>query len=252
MVFMADAMVVVAGALAPTAAAPIAGPAGDPPAILAPVFNVGDTWVYDRSNERGTSGFTQRRVDLTIDRVDTDTMLVGYKPDGAPIAFEDHRTGLDWSQRHLVDGVETVLGRPFAFPMKVGDTWTADYVEPKPQGRQTFAHFHQNYKVVGWETVTVPAGVFRALKVQEDGVAEARITTPASASSAAVATPSGGATVAVAQRAQSGLVHVITYAAFYYVPSIKYYVKSVEEEYDSDDVRITRDTDVLVSFRPGP
>ncbi len=124
-------------------------------------------------------------------------------------------------------------------------------MEPTPQGRQTFAHFHETYRVVGWETVTVPAGVFRALKIEENGMADARIASPATATSAAVATPSGGATMAMTQRAHEGVVRVITYAAFYYVPGIKYYVKSVQEQYDSDNVRMSRDTDALVSFKPG-
>jgi hypothetical protein len=249
---MTDAVSVVAGALPPTAAAPMAGPAGDPPVVPAPVFTPGDTWVLDRSTEKGVSGFSQRRLVLTIDRVDADMMLVGIKPDGAPVAFEDHRMGLDWSQRRLVNGAETVTTRPFNFPMKIGDAWTADFVDPTPQGQQTSAHIHKIYKVVGWETVTVPAGVFRALKIQEDGTAEVQVAAPASASSTAVATPSGGATVAVARPAHSGVIHLTLYAALYYVPSIKYYVKNVEEQYNSESVRVKRDTEVLVSFRPGP
>ena len=31
-------------------------------------------------------------------------MVVGVKPDGAPVNYQDHIVGLDWSQRLLADG----------------------------------------------------------------------------------------------------------------------------------------------------
>jgi hypothetical protein len=37
---------------------------------------------------------------------------------------------------------------------------------------------------------------------------------------------------------------------FYYVPALKNYVKSIEEQYDTDNVRVSRETRVLVSFKP--
>jgi len=223
--------------------------AAAPAPVPAPGFQIGDTWVYDRTHEVGANGFSKQTIDLTIDRVDAETMLVGIKPDGAPSAFVDHITGLDWSQRRMVDGQETVTGRPFLFPLKIGSTWTADYVQPRPQGVQTSAHFHTTYKVVGWEDVVVPAGTFHALKIEANGTAEGQISTPASAVASVVATPSGGTSVAHSERAHSGVVHVITYDAFYYVPEIKYYVKRIEEQYNGDNVRTVRDTDTLVSFK---
>jgi len=106
--------------------------------------------------------------------------------------------------------------------------------------------------VIGWETVTVPAGVFRALNIERNGALQARITSPATASSAAATTASGDATAAVARRAHNDLVHLTTHGAMYHVPAIKYFVKDVDEQYDGDNVNIRRDTDVLVSFKPGP
>lgn len=231
------------------AISPTSALAADPASVPAPAVQPGDTWVYDRTHEQGTNGFSQQRIDLTIDRIDSETMLVGLKVDGAPSAFMDHITGLDWSQRRMVEGRETVTGRPFFFPLKIGSTWTADYVQPRPQGVQTSAHFHTTYKVVGWEDVSVPAGTFHALKIEGNGAAEGQISTPASAVGGAVVTPSGGTTVAHTERAHSSVIHVITYSAFYYVPEIKYYVKCVEEQYNGDNVRTMRDTDTLVSFK---
>ena len=89
---MAIAALVFAMALTPSGAAP------------APTFAVGDAWTYDRVFERGSAGFDDRRVDLRIDRLGIETMVVGIKPSGATRDFEDHITGLDWSQRRLIDG----------------------------------------------------------------------------------------------------------------------------------------------------
>jgi hypothetical protein len=231
------------------AATPVMALGSDPASIPAPSLKVGDTWVFERTHEQGTTGFSDQRIDLTIDRVNSDTMLVGIKRDGAPNAFEDHMSGVDWSQRRMVGGQETITGRPFSFPLKIGDSWTADYADPQRHGLQTYAKFHTTYRVVGWEDITVPAGTFHALKVEANGTGDAQLSAPAAAATAAVADPSGGTTIAHTQRARTGVAHFITYAEFYYVPDIKYFVKSVEEQYNANNVRTTRDTQTLVSFK---
>jgi hypothetical protein len=123
-------------------AAPIASHAADPLFVAAPALKSGDLWIYDQTRERGTTGFSQQRIDLTVDRVDSETMVIGIKADGAPTSFQDHVAGLDWSQRRMVNGQQTTTGRPFTFPLTVGSTWSADYDEPRPQGIQVSAHFH--------------------------------------------------------------------------------------------------------------
>jgi hypothetical protein len=249
MLFAVAAQVAVA-ATAP-AMASSAAPPSDPAVVALPALAPGDTWVFDRAVDRLRGGFAQTRIDLTIDRVDSATMLVGIKPDGAPTGFEDHRLGRDWSQRLIVNGQEEIINGPFAFPMKIVESWTEDHVDPQTYGLQTLARFHSTFTVVGWESVTVPAGTFRALKIEKTGTLEATVSAPASAASAAVATPNGAATMARTERARVSVNHFTTYGAFYYVPDVKYYVKSIEEQYDSRSVRVRRDTDVLVSFKPG-
>jgi len=231
--------------------APAAAFSDVPAPVPAPALQAGDTWVFDRSHEEGANSFTQGRWDFTVERPGSDMMVVGLKRDGAPTGYQDHMVGADWSQRRIVDGVETVTGRPFRFPLKVGDTWSADYTDPRQHGFQTSAQFHTTYKVVGWEDVTVPAGTFRALKVEANGTADGKIDVPASAVSGTLASTTSGTTMSHVQAAQSRVVHHITYGAFYYVPSIKYYVKRLEEQYNGENVRTTRDIDVLVSFKSG-
>ena len=222
--------------------------AADSP-VAPPAFKAGDTWVFDQTDEHGQTGFQQRRVDLAIERLDDETMMLGIKLDGAPTAFEDHLVGTDWSQRRVVDGQETTTTRPFSFPMAVGQTWTIDYVDTTRRGPQTSDHVHRTYKVVGWEDVTVPAGTFHALKVEARGVDKGTIEVAASAASAAVAGSGGATTMSHTQRGGAGTLTRATYAEFYYVPALKNYAKSIEEQYDTDNVRVSRETRLLVSFK---
>ena len=220
--------------------------------LPAPALRTGDSWVFDSVSERGAGGqsYSEQKLDVRIDRIDGDQMVVGMKQDGAPREFEDHIYGVDWSQRRLQDGKQIAAPRPLSFPLLVGQTWTSDYDDPQTRGQQTFAHIHRVYKVVGWEDVTVPAGTFHALKVQQDGTAEAKYETPAVAASRAEASPLGST---VASQARPGGVQIrqfTTYSALYYVPEVKYWVKAVEEQYNADGVLVLRKTDNLVSYKP--
>jgi len=227
------------------AAAPL--PVGAP----APTFQPGDTWVFDRTHEQGANGYTDERIDLKIESLNSDSMVVGIKADGAPQGFEDHIFGLDWSQSRTFDEKPTIIGRPFSFPMNVGSAWSVDFTDPRQKGTKLSDHVHTDYKVVGWEDVTTPAGVFHALKIETNGFEEVKVVLPASAASSAVTTPSGAAALSQVQRQRIGVVRIELRDKIFYVPSIKYYAKIIQEVYNSDGVRTKRHTDTLVSFKPG-
>jgi hypothetical protein len=36
----------------------------------------------------------------------------------------------------------------------------------------------------------------------------------------------------------------------YYVPDVKYFVKTLDEHYSTDNVRVSRESEELVSFKP--
>jgi hypothetical protein len=222
----------------------------DTDSISAPVFKVGDSWVFDQTTEKGPAGFTQQRNDTAIERLNDSTMIVGVKRDGAPTAFEDHVVGADWSQRRVVEGEETVTTRPLTFPMSIGKSWTIDFTDNTLRGAQTFAHIHRTYKVVGWEDVTVPAGTFHALKIVADGLDKASIQVARSAVSGTVVGPGGATSIAHAQAGGQSALTRRTYSETYYVPEVKNWVKMIEEQYNTDDVRTQRITTVLVSYKP--
>lgn len=234
----------------------MSGPAGATPTadksatVAAPVFKAGDSWVFDQTAEKGQTGFANERIDITVERVDGDTILVGLKRDGAPTGYVDHIMGADWSRRLVVDGKETVTNRPFAFPMSVGQSWTTDWDDIR-HGNVLSGHAHRTCSAVGWEEVTVPAGAFHALKVVCKGVDEMTVEVPAQAMAGTVAGSAGATSIAHAQKGGQAKITHMTYAETYYVPEVKNYVKAVDEQYNVDNVRLSRTTGVLVSFKPG-
>jgi len=246
---------VVFAAITCAAAAGVFGPnivlAAEPASVDAPQFQPGDTWTYDRTHEAGKTHFSQERAIETIERVGSDNLLLGVKLDGSPNDFDDHLVGLDLSERRTVNGESTVTERLLSFPMKIGSTWQEDFVDPRQQGAQTSARVQKTYKVIGWEDVTVPAGTFHALKIEANGKLIAQVSLPATAISSAMATTSGATSISHAERARSGTITNASYRVLYYAPEIKSYVKSVYEQYDTENVRTKRDISVLVSFKPG-
>ena len=230
--------------------APLAAHAAGP-AVQAPLLREGDTWVMDLSKQKGVTGFTRQRLVMTVDRVDADKVIIGLKPDGAPQAPQEHIVGLDWSLRLLINDEQKVTARPFVFPMKVGDAWTADWIDPRRQGVQVSAHFRRAYRVVGWEDVTVPAGKFHALKIESDGVADGQVIVPTVMQAGAVGEPGDAATASHVQVGGPRNIHLTTHSVTFYAPEVKHFVKEIEEQFNASDILVTRETNELVSFKPG-
>ena len=234
------------------AALPVAARAAEPAEVAAPQLHEGDSWVFDRTLERGTTGFMRGRKDVRIESIDADGMVVGVKPDGAPVNFQDHLEGTDWSKRRNVDGKEVVIGRPFAFPLSIGKSWTADYDDSAPRGNQLSARFHAAYRVAGWADVTTPAGVFHALKIEVVTNVEAHMAASTSTAVAGSAGAADAATAAQVTRLPDRMVHETWREQLFYVPELKYYAKFVSERYNADEVRILRDTELLAAYKVQP
>jgi hypothetical protein len=220
-------------------------------AVAASVLEVGDNWVFERTIDRGPDHVAHRRVDLRISRIDENAMLVRAKSRGTLTTDQDYRVGLDWTQTRVLDGQPTVTGRPFKFPMAPGDSWTVEFRQAELHDGQTNTHWNVLYQVVGWTDVTTPAGSFHALEIKETGSTEAERTISQTVSATTSATHRRPTARDQAKHALRQLIKNTVYGEFYYVPSIKYYVKYVQEQYDTDNVRTGRDEDVLVSFKPG-
>lgn len=220
--------------------------------VIAPSLKVGDLWSYDETNESGQSGFLQRRLDVSVERVSDASMEIGVKQGGAPTGPQDRVFGLDWSKSRMLDGKETITTRPYAFPMTVGQSWAVDYVDPTRRGAQVSVQVRRTYKVVGWEDIQAPAGAFHALKIEANGADRSILEVPATAVSGAAAGSGGATTVTHAERGGKREIINKIYEELYYVPEVKNYVKYVHEQYSADGVRLFRQSQMMVSYKVAP
>ena len=216
-----------------------------------PVIKAGDTWTYRSTTERGPSGWNQTHDEINVTRVTSSAIYISTKVTGSTQPPKEMFVGPDWSRVRDVNGKETVVNRPLAFPLSDGKSWEVDYTEQNPNKNHKSERFDSHFVVVGYETVEVPAGKFRALKIESDGHWEAQLA-PGQSVVQSAQTGQGDATMATqvqntAERQTSGRL----YKAFWYVPEVKRWVKSVEEYYSSGGVRNERYSQELESFKAG-
>lgn len=216
-----------------------------------PLVKVGDTWIYRSTTERGPSGWNQTHDEINVTRVTSSAIFIATKVSGSTQAPKEMFVGPDWSRVRDVNGKETVVNRPLAFPLSEGKSWDVVYAEQNPNKIHKSEKFDSRFTVVGYETVEVPAGKFRALKIESDGHWEAQLA-PGQTVVQGAQTGQGGATMvtqvqSITERQATGRL----YKAFWYAPEVKRWVKSVEEYYSSDGVRNERYTQELESFKPG-
>ena len=216
-----------------------------------PSVKTGDTWTYRSTTERGSSGWSQTDEEITVTRVTSTAIFIATKAVGSTQPAKEIIVGPDWSRMRDVNGKETVVNRPLAFPLADGKSWDVTYEEQNPNKNHKSEKFDNHFVVVGYETVEVPAGKFRALKIESEGHWEAQIA-PGQSVVQGAQTGQGGATVVTqvqntSERNTSGRL----YKAFWYVPEVKRWVKSVEEYYSSGGVRNERYAQELQSFKAG-
>jgi hypothetical protein len=68
----------------------------------------------------------------------------------------------------LNGAIETKTTPPIpyvAWPLSTGKTWEGIHVHDRPLERQSYSQLSRS-RVIGEETVRVPAGVFRAFKIE--------------------------------------------------------------------------------------
>jgi len=210
----------------------------------------GDSWIYRSTTEKGPGGWNQTREEITVTRVTAARIFLSVKPSGSTQPPKEIFLGRDWSRSRDVNGKETVVNRPLSFPLSEKTAWDVVYTEDSPNKSHKSEKFDNHFTVAGFETVEVPAGKFRALKVEAEGQWEAQLA-PNQTVVQGAATESGGTTMVTqvrknASRAATGR----TYKAFWYVPEVKRWVKSVEEYYSNEGVRNERYTQELESFKP--
>ncbi|MBD8874372.1 hypothetical protein IHE47_16260 [Rhodanobacter sp. DHB23] len=220
--------------------------------IDAPQLKPGDTWVYSNTRQAGSRGWDNKVTVSTLERIEGDRILVGTKQQDSTQSPTERTYGLDWSRSRDVDGKQTVVNQPLDFPLKTGKKWEVGYTETNPPSNKSHSSetFNETYTVKGWEDVQVPAGKFKAVKIEAEGQWTAVMARAAVGGTRTVATAEGVTAVSQAGRIDPRTVSGRLYKAFWYVPADKRFVKSVEEYYNADDVLSQRYTEELVSFKP--
>jgi hypothetical protein len=211
----------------------------------------GDSWIYRYTEEKAPSGWSQTRDELTVTRVTASSIYFTVRPAGSTLPPKELLSGSDWSRIRDVNGKETVVAQPLAFPLAPGKTWTLTYTEQNPDKAFSTETFDNKFNVVGYEDIEVPAGKYHALKIEAEGHWSGQLATSQSVVQQAQV-HAGGTTMSTdVERTTPRDVSGRLYKAFWYAPEVKRWVKSIEEDYSTGGVRHVRRTMELESFKPG-
>lgn len=134
------------------------------PTVQAPVLQAGDAWHWQ--DEKGAK-WTRRYIRQTEDGL----FLMDSGPNQPHRFFDNthtlrkvYRDGI-WITRANADFPD--LGQlVLIFPLQIGSSWSAQVLAPSTFGM--LLNWSQTFTVVGCEQVTVPAGTFLALVIEED------------------------------------------------------------------------------------
>lgn len=136
--------------------------AADPERIDKPAAQVGSSWRI-----RVADGFTKVPISETTYRVTAATDgEVQTQNEANEVAIV-----LDAASHALKRNGAVVFEPPLQrvrYPMSAGDRWESAYVYNSPTCGSTQSTL--NFKAVAWEDVALPAGKFRALRVESEGV----------------------------------------------------------------------------------
>ena len=216
-----------------------------------PKFAEGDVWLY--ATLRKTKDVVKEgSVEISFTRAQGERMMIAAKEPGSTRPPVERLTPIDWSRVRSVNGVETAVNQPLSFPLALGKSWRVDYTEADPSPQFSSEHDEITYKVVDWETVKTPAGEFKALRIEGSGTWTSEIpervfdNSAIAKTSPNAAVTSTGKTV-VADKKVTGRI----YRMYDYVPSVKRWVKLLEESYGASGEVTFSYSEELKDFHPG-
>lgn len=137
--------------------------------IVKPEIRVGDSWTY-RSTNLLAPGTHEHETRVSF--VDNKLILTvsTRKSDGKEF---DASWTAEWN---AVRSYSEFMYRPhtgtFRFPLRIGNEYEMKYELLRPRADTVVSNTTRTVKVVGWETVEVPAGTFRAIKVVAEGLVQ--------------------------------------------------------------------------------
>lgn len=138
-----------------------------------PVLHIGQMWSYRRTDLWRNEVIERYEQELRM--VDADRWTVQWRiTDTSDPQRRGSITGeyMDAKTLAFFDPKMTGKHVPLSFPLQPGKKWSFNYGYTPSPGREL--KITQEASVAGWETVNVPAGKFRALKVVHEGRYQAR------------------------------------------------------------------------------
>lgn len=213
-----------------------------------PDIKAQDSWTYTETTQMNGK-WGQKHMEYTVERASHGGILLASREVGSTLPPEERMVNPDWSRARSVNGKDTIVNRPFDFPLEVNKSWEIDYTEDHPNRAHKSEHFHSPYVVVGWEEVTVAAGTFRALKIEADGNWNAEIEPATNNASFSRNDSLGTSQVQMTTSVQPTSATGRTYKAFWYVPAVKRWVKYVEEYYGNNGGLTERHAGELDSYK---
>jgi hypothetical protein len=134
--------------------------------VQAPVLRPGDAWVIGGSEEIERL-HEKREWKVRREIVKVEQGVAKYKFENVPPSSpRSGESDLDVAAQVLLNRVVSGKCENTKFPLVVGKDWTYD-CEIWPSSAPT--RIKMTAKVVGWEEVTVPAGTYRALRIEHRG-----------------------------------------------------------------------------------
>jgi hypothetical protein len=214
-----------------------------------PNVKPGDKWISKNITETGKDSWVEKHREFTVMRNTPDSILLSIKEVGSKLPPDEQLVGADWSMFKNINGQEVIVSRPFDFPLYQGKSWNIEYVEDHPNKNRKNQQIRLNYRVVGWEEIEVPAGKFNAMKIEAEGNWKAELESSVGATISTKASPSGSMAIMQAGKVPHKLLTGRLYKAFWYVPSVKRFVKIMEEDFNTQGARDRRFTSELESFK---
>jgi hypothetical protein len=150
----------------------IASLATDDEPVKRPYVEVGDCWTYrsytiSRAGKSASNGGGFKLCITFVDHSKDVVLAVSNTNDGRELDFAF--TG-EWNPIANTRNVLTEVPRFLKFPLHVGDTHSFDYEWRRKSEKMESGRTRFNMKVIGWEDVVVPAGTFRALRLEGIGI----------------------------------------------------------------------------------
>ena len=122
-----------------------------------PAWNVGDRWVLGDDVVITVASADQGSVSLKYTIGGRDSTIIYEKPSLSRLYYvaKDKRINYEGRNKKL-----------FNFPMEIGKSWQDKYVvKPASLGAQETTYV-ETITPLGWEEITVPAGKFKAVKLE--------------------------------------------------------------------------------------